>query len=100
MPGSKANQPTSVVGVAWYRPEEWEILRNAAVDKNTLENTHAEWLADAERVVKQLRQKGLHIVKVDIEIADLILWCESQNIPLDGNARSKYAAFKVQRFRQ
>ncbi len=96
MAKSKANSPSAVIGVAWYRPEQWEIMRNVAVDGDKLEDTYAEWLMDAERVVKQLQQGGLRVIKVDIEVADLMLWCESQQIPLDGKARSNYAAFKVQ----
>jgi hypothetical protein len=56
-PKSKVDQPTSIVGVAWYRPEQWEVLRNASIDRDKLEDTHAEWLAEAERVVKELRKK-------------------------------------------
>jgi hypothetical protein len=100
MPKSKINPPASGVGVAWYRPEQWEMLRNASVDKDKLEDTHAEWQKDAERVVKELRQQGFYVVKIDVEIADLLLWCESQEIPLNGEARSKYAAFKVQQLSQ
>lgn len=96
MPKSKVNSPTSTIGVAWYRPEQWETLRNASVDKDNLEETHAEWLMEAERVVKQLRQQGIRVIKVDVEISDLMLWCESQKIPLDGEARIKYTTFKLQ----
>ena len=95
MSKSKVSSPDFAVGVAWYRPEEWEILRNAAIDRETLEETHAKWLKEAERVVKQLRKQGLQIVKIDVEMADLLLWCERQKIPVNAEARSKYAAFKV-----
>jgi hypothetical protein len=71
-------------------------LRNVSVDRDKLEDTYAEWLVDAEQVVKQLQRRGLRIIKVDVEISDLMLWCESQRIPLDSEARSNYAAFKVQ----
>jgi hypothetical protein len=96
MAKSKVNSPATVIGVAWYRPEQWETLCNVSVDRDKLEETYAEWLVDAERVVKQLQQRGLRVIKVDVEISDLMLWCESQRIPLDGEARSNYAAFKVQ----
>ena len=99
MPKIKVNQPKPVVGVAWYRPEQWEILLNASVDRDKLADTHAEWLEEAKRVVKQFRQRGINIIKVDIEIADLLLWCESQKIPLNGKARSKYTVLKVQQSR-
>ena len=96
MAKSKVNSPAAVIGVAWYRPEQWETLRNVSVDRDKLEETYAEWLVDAERVVKQLQQQGLRVIKVDVEISDLMLWCEGQRIPVDGEARSNYAAFKVQ----
>ena len=96
MSKSKVNSPASAIGVAWYRPEEWQILRNAATDKHQLEETYAEWLKEAERVVKELHKQGLQIVKIDVEDADLLLWCENQKVPLNAEARSKYTAFKVQ----
>jgi hypothetical protein len=95
MPKSKVSSSPTAIGVAWYRPEEWETLRNVSIDRDQLEETHAQWLKEAERVVKRLRQQGLQIVKIDVEVADLLLWCESQKIPLDAEARSKYTAFKV-----
>jgi hypothetical protein len=95
MPKSKFDSSTSAVGVAWYKPEEWETLRNVSTDKDKLEETHAEWLKEAERVVKGLRQQGLQIIKIDVEVADLLLWCESQEIPLNAEARAKYTAFRV-----
>ena len=96
MSKSKDNSPATEIGVAWYRPEQWEILRNAAVVKDELEETHAEWLTEAERVVKQLCQQGIRVKKVDVDIFDLMLWCESQKIPLNGEARIKYTTFKLQ----
>ena len=96
MAKSKVNSPATVIGVVWYRPEQWEIMRNVAVDRDKLEDTYAEWLMDAERAVKQLQQRGLRVIKVDIEVADLMLWCENQRFPLDGEARSKYTAFRVE----
>src|SRR5690349_8766442 len=96
MPKSKVSSPAPAIGVAWYRPEEWETLRNGSTDKDQLEETHAQWLKEAERVVKQLRQQGLQIIKIDVEVADQMLWCESQKIPLNAEARSNYTAFKVQ----
>jgi hypothetical protein len=95
MAKSKVNSPSTAIGVAWYRPDQWETLRNVSVDRDKLENTYSEWLVEAERVVKQLQQRGLRVVKVDVEISELMLWCESQRIPLDGEARSNYAAFKL-----
>ena len=96
MAKSKVSSPTAAIGVAGYRPEQWETLRNVSDDRDKLEETYVEWLVESERVVKQLQQRGLRVIKVDVEIEDLMLWCESQRIPLDSEAHSNYAAFKVQ----
>ena len=73
MAKSKVSSPSTAIGVAWYRPEQWETLRNVSVDRDKLEETYSEWLVEAERMVKQLQQRGLRVVKVDVEISDLML---------------------------
>ena len=40
---------STIVGVAWYEPDEWDQLRAVAPDAEKLEATHAEWLAFAEK---------------------------------------------------
>ena len=84
------------VGVAWYKPDEWQELLAVSVDKDELEATYDEWVKNAERVIKGLRRQGLHIVKVNVKIEELAAWCQSQNIPVNAEARSQYAAHKLQ----
>jgi predicted transcriptional regulator len=96
MPKSKTNQATLAIGVAWYQPDQWKQLCDVSVDRDELEDTYEEWVRDAERFIKRLRQEGFQVVKVEITIADLLLWCESQKIAVNSQARSKYAAFQLQ----
>ncbi len=90
-------QSPTPVGVAWYKPDQWQELLAVSVDKDKLEATYDEWVEEAERVINELRRQGLHIVKVDVNIEELVAWCQSQNIPVNGEARSMYAAHKLQR---
>ena len=81
----------SVIGVAWYRREEWELLRAMAADADSLEKTYEEWLAVAEKTLRKLRQQGLELHKVDVDVTELAAWCRAQGRPLDGGARAEFA---------
>jgi hypothetical protein len=90
------SQGQSTIGVAWYEPDQWQQLLAVSVDRDKLEDTYDEWVQDAERVIKELRRHGLHVVKVRVKIDELVAWCQSQNISVNGEARSQYAAYKLQ----
>lgn len=45
----RANREERVMGIAWYRPEQWPRLREVSADIEGLEETHAEWLGRPTR---------------------------------------------------
>jgi hypothetical protein len=83
------------VGIAWYKRDQWQLLLNVSADRDDLEPTYAEWYKDAEKTLEKLRQAGLDVVKVNVQIEELLDWCIGQNVPVNANARSKYAADKL-----
>jgi hypothetical protein len=82
----------SRIGIAWYRKPEWDLLRAAASDPEVLEGTYEEWLAGAERTLGDLQRAGIAVERVEVAVADLQAWCQARSIPLDGSARSSFAA--------
>ena len=84
------------VAVAWYQPDQWQKLLAVSVDKDKLEETYEDWRQEAERVIKELRRQGLHILKVDVNIEELVAWCQKKKIRVNGEARSQFAAYKLQ----
>ena len=85
-----------VTGVGWYRPEQWQRLREISVDVDKLEKTHEEWLAIAEKTVKDLERLGLSIIKVDVDVEELRSWSQQQGLPTDAKARVQFITIKVQ----
>jgi hypothetical protein len=81
--------------VAWYREDQWDRLREISVDRDQLDDTYAEWVVKAERVIKHLAAEGMSIEKVEIDLEDLQRWCAAQGIPVDSRARAVYAAEKA-----
>ena len=81
-----------VVGFAWYRPAQWQRVRDISLDADALEDTYEEWLRLAEQKLAELRAAGLRVEKVDLDSERLILWCNEQGLEMNAQARSSYAA--------
>ena len=86
---------TSVLGVAWYRKEQWERLREVSVDSDMLEAKYEEWKMNAELGLRRLEKTGILVRKVDVDLEELLHWCNAQKRPVDGEARSLFAAAKL-----
>ena len=85
----------TVVGVAWFKKEEWAELQRIATDADQLGVTWETWATNAEKTVADLMRKGLHIEKVEVDVSDLALWCRAMGRDCDGAARAAYAAVKL-----
>ena len=77
--------------MAWYRPDQWTLLRAVSDDVESLEETYEEWLAFASQQLRELQARGLQVRKIDVEVAALVRWCKNQNRAVDGEARAEYA---------
>ena len=89
------SSPEVVLGVAWFRPDQWELLRSVSVDADVLESTHAEWEKLARRTIRDLAQQGILARRVDVEVERLQAWCAEQQRPLDASARAAYASERL-----
>ncbi|GDY21336.1 hypothetical protein LBMAG56_26820 [Verrucomicrobiota bacterium] len=84
--------PQMIVGVAWFREDQWQWLRALAADPEVLEPTHAEWLAIAEKTMRDLAKHGVVAQKVTVDVYALHAWCVEQRRPLNSSARAEYVS--------
>jgi len=91
------SQNKPVVAIVWYRPEQWQRVRDIAADSDEFEDSYIEWLQLAEEKSKELQGRGLRVEKVDLDSEKLILWCNERGLENDAKARSLYA---VERLRE
>ena len=84
-----------VVAFVWYRPEQWQRIRETAADAEELEMSYSEWLQVAEERFKEVQSAGFQVEKVDVDSEELIRWCNERGLESNGKARSKYAAEKL-----
>ncbi len=86
-----------VTGVAWYRREQWMRLREVAADAEELEKTYDDWEAMALDGLRRMHSRGIEPVRVDIDVEELIRWCQAEQRPLDSSARAAFASLKLSR---
>ena len=86
--------------IAWYKPEQWALLKAYSADKDKLEDTFEEWAEHAEQQFEGLKKSGLKMHKVVIDIDALVSWCKERDLPINGESRSKYAAYLLREIHQ
>ena len=84
-----------VSGVAWYKREQWALLKSTAPDADDLEETYDEWLEFAKHSFKVIWDTGIDLVKVDVDVDELIEWCKNEERPVDGAARTSFVIQKM-----
>jgi hypothetical protein len=82
----------SVVGIAWYKKEDYETLLSQFTDSDKLGSTYEEWLQDAERLLDQLRRNGHAFQKVYIDPKTFPAWCAARGLDIDSKARMEFAS--------
>jgi len=80
------------IAIAWYKPEQWALLKACSVDKEVIEDTFEEWVTNAEVQFEGLKKEGLNIHKVVIDMDALVAWCRDNDLPVDAESRAKYAS--------
>jgi hypothetical protein len=100
MENSIESHDTMVVGFAWYRPDQWQRVREISADEDELHDSYLEWLQSAEGRLQELRASGLRVEKVDVHSEALILWCNDQGLEINGESRSRYVAERLSKLDQ
>ena len=91
----KKMEKTMTIGGAWYLPEQWNKLKEISVDRDDLEDTYEEWLANAEQSVAQMSAAGVTVKKVIVQITELESWCRAKNLEINGKSRAEFVANKM-----
>lgn len=85
-------EPNVKIGVAWYTPEDWKAVKQMSEDGDKLHDSYQEWLLDARRREKTLRNEGHEAERVLIDPAKLKAWCMLRGARIDASARSKFVS--------
>ena len=81
---------TLIMGVSWYRPEQWERLREISEDKATFDTSYEESLVEWEKKIQDLEAQGMRPIKVEVDVEALLTWCTVQGLPVTPETRTKF----------
>lgn len=85
--------PLRVIGMAWYRREDYAHLRKLFEDGRNLPLTFDKWLKRAKLGKERLERQGAIVEKVYIDPEAFPRWCAERGLHIDANGRTQYAAF-------
>jgi hypothetical protein len=85
----------SIVGIAWYKREDYERLKLLFTDGDKLHATYDDWLNGAERLLNQLRRDGQAFQKVYIDPDTFPGWCAARGLDVDAKARVRFSSESV-----
>ena len=88
------NETQIVTGVAWYRPEQWQRLRDVSEDVDNLEETYEAWLQTAERMLRDGIPAGVVVERVDIDVEEVLAWCNVRGLPMNAPVRCRTRSSK------
>jgi hypothetical protein len=84
------------IGIGWYSPDQYSLLKAFAADPDALDENHEKWLAGAEKLFRELDTRGgMRPVRVPVDVQELLKWCREMGSPLDGSSRAQFIAEKV-----
>jgi len=84
------------IAFCWYEPEDWLKVKKSAADADKQDDSYEEWKSNANRAISDFRAEGLDVAKIAIKAEDFLAWCHENDIPNDGDTRSRFAAMKLQ----
>lgn len=97
--GSAANPkptPGGALGIAWYSPEDFALMKNQGVDVAIGCDTYQEWLSEYRRVSRTLRERGLAPIEVQVRVAELAAWLRERGLPNTTENRVQYVTWRLQ----
>ena len=84
-----------VMGLTWYRSDQWERLREISEDKENFDMTYEESILDWESQFKRLEAQGIRPVKVEVDVEEMLTWCASQGLSVTPENRTKFMMTKL-----
>lgn len=85
----------NVIGVAWYRKEQWDTLKRVTDQPEVIEDTYEEWLENAKEMKKKLELSGITVNEIDIDMGNVVNWCRNERVSVNSKSIAEYVAFRL-----
>ena len=89
-----------IIGVAWYKKDQWNRLLDISEDASELEETFEEWKSNALKKIKSIEKQGAIVEKIPVDTEELLAWCNTFRLSVNSRSRTEYVTkslMKLQR---
>ena len=84
-----------LIGLPWFRKEDFASLRDVFSDRENVHDTWEEWLQSALKMEAAIKAQGGRAERVDIEPKAFADWCKRNGLKTDGRGRQAFAAAAI-----
>ena len=79
-----------VLGIGFYKREQWSQLLDTASDSYILEKSYDDWMNTLDASIEKIRAHDIEPVLVDIDINELLAFCKEQGLQNNAETRAKF----------
>lgn len=80
-----------IVGLVWYRVEDYADVLAIMEDRDKLPATYSLWRMKAEQAEKEQQRLGRITVRAYIDPAEFVAWCKALGLNINAEARNRYS---------
>jgi hypothetical protein len=81
-----------IIGMVWYKPEEYDACLAIMEDRKKLHTSYHLWRMAAETGEKRFRREGKTVIRAFIDPKTFPEWCRNRSLHIDAHARNQFAA--------
>jgi hypothetical protein len=89
--------PISVVGIVWYREEDYPAILEIMTDREAFPKTFAVWRERATALELQQKARWFHVVRAEIDPNTFPEWCRARGLEPDARARKSFCDEEARR---
>lgn len=82
------------VKLAYYNKKDWKRFTEIADDRESLHDTWNQWHKDFLKMKKNLLSQGMEVVDVEVDLDELIRYCQLNGLKNNGSTRSRFVQTK------
>jgi hypothetical protein len=81
-----------VINLAYYHKKDWPRFLEIIDDRASQHENWEDWYKDFKKWKKNLIREGYTVNEYPVNLDELIVYCNSLGIKIDGKARSSFAS--------
>ena len=80
-----------ICSIPYYREDQIQRFREISTDKENFLISYSQMQLKNESAYRDMEKKGFKVVKIFVDIDELIEWANAHNLPINPESRTRFA---------